>query len=171
VKALCSQEVVVYYNVDEIIFYDSAELKTVRETFSGWRIAFVVNVIEEHIDSDVKILKLDFASECNLCVGDMDADHLSDAQFCRHLSFFSSTNVDVKTYIQEFIEFMTVDYIDLVVESVHTKFALLPVVLMPISDTNSLSFGAAILTSVPRPTDQPVPRRTNPSTSMILPGR
>jgi hypothetical protein len=54
--------------VDEIIFYDSAELRTVRETFSGWRIAFIVSVLEERLSSDVVILKLDFDSKCTLCV-------------------------------------------------------------------------------------------------------
>jgi hypothetical protein len=41
------------------------------------------------------------------------------ARFCHHLSFFSSTNVNVNVYTQELIEFMTTVYVDLVVQSVH----------------------------------------------------
>jgi hypothetical protein len=62
VKALCPQEVIVYYNVDDITFYDSAEFKTVREKYTGWRIAFVVNVVEESLGSDLRVVKLDFDS-------------------------------------------------------------------------------------------------------------
>jgi hypothetical protein len=65
IEALCDQEVVVYYNVEELKIYESADFSILLETLREFSIAFVANVIKEKSESGTDVLVLDLESECH----------------------------------------------------------------------------------------------------------
>jgi hypothetical protein len=62
VKALCDNEVVLYYNIEELKIYESGDFKVELQTIRDFSVAFVVNVIKTNSESGAMVLELDLKS-------------------------------------------------------------------------------------------------------------
>jgi hypothetical protein len=77
IKALCDQEVIVYYNIEELTVYESADFSIELQTLKDFSIAFIVNVVESKTESGTATFKLDIESEWVLGIAwTLDADYL-----------------------------------------------------------------------------------------------
>jgi hypothetical protein len=121
VKALCEHEVVMYYNIEELTIYESAEFSVELQTLRDFSIAFVVNVIEDKTESGSATFKLDIDSKWKFPLrGVFEALNLrSAARYCRHLSIFKSLSHEIiKKYIKSIVEFVETTYLEIIVEYV-----------------------------------------------------
>jgi hypothetical protein len=121
IKALCEHEVVMYYNIEELKVYESADFGVELQTLRDFSIAFIVNVVEDKTEGGIATFKLDIESEwtCHMFrVCQLLTIH-SAARYCRHLSIFKSLGQEIiKTYVKSIVEFVETTYLDIVVEYV-----------------------------------------------------
>ncbi|KAJ7710708.1 hypothetical protein B0H17DRAFT_1223880 [Mycena rosella] len=96
IKALCSDEVLLYFTVDDIAFFGSSDFsQRPLNIYHGWKIAFIIDVVQEKVGSVTK-LKLDFGS----------------ARYSRHFSVMTETIDIAVTYFEKIVKFLTIDYLD-----------------------------------------------------------
>ncbi|KAJ7210092.1 hypothetical protein GGX14DRAFT_451427 [Mycena pura] len=95
-KALCSNEVLLHFTIEDIAFFGSSDFsQKPLEIYHGWKIAFIVDVVQEKVGSVTK-LKLDFGS----------------ARYSRHFSVVTETTGIAVAYFEKIVKFLTVDYLD-----------------------------------------------------------
>jgi hypothetical protein len=63
IKALCEDEVIVYYNIEELKVYEDAAFTVELHTLTNFSLAFIVNVIEEKTRAGTPSYRLDMESE------------------------------------------------------------------------------------------------------------
>ncbi|EKM50129.1 uncharacterized protein PHACADRAFT_153519 [Phanerochaete carnosa HHB-10118-sp] len=107
IKALCNQEVVLYFVIDEVLFYDSKDFSVAaKQTYQNWELALLINVVyEKEEEGKVTRCKLDFNS-CRFM-----------RQLCQWADF-DQTNEDALRYVQKLVDFFTGEYLD-VLEQAH----------------------------------------------------
>ncbi|KZT65463.1 hypothetical protein DAEQUDRAFT_524238 [Daedalea quercina L-15889] len=100
VKPVCSREAIVYFSVDEVLFYEDADFtKEPHRRYSGWEIAVLVDIIHE-FDGFVTRCVLDLASarpyhaHCKYS-GFEEHDEIAVAYCTRIVEFFSATYLDI----------------------------------------------------------------------------
>ncbi|EED84148.1 predicted protein [Postia placenta Mad-698-R] len=107
IKAICSREVVLYFTIEEVHFYDSADFeKEPCHSYSNWEIAVLVDVIYEKThDGHVTTCKLDLStarsyhSQCNF--GDIVASDETVLSYCTcMLTFFTEAYLDILESIE-----------------------------------------------------------------------
>ncbi|THG96118.1 hypothetical protein EW026_g5654 [Hermanssonia centrifuga] len=103
IQALCGEEVVLFFTVDEVVFYESDDFeKAPKQQYSNWEIAVIVNVIhQKEDDGNVTRIVLD----------------LSHCRFVHYLSDFpdyDDQDNDALECWQRLIDFFTVDYLDII---------------------------------------------------------
>ncbi|KAF7328255.1 hypothetical protein MVEN_02565400 [Mycena venus] len=107
VKALCSHEVLLYFTVEDIAFFESSDFSLEPlDIYHGWKIAFIIDVTQDKEGSVTK-LKLDF----------------STARYSRHFSIMPETIGIAVTYFEKIVKFLTIDYLDILTSySLHVVY-------------------------------------------------
>ncbi|KAJ7738254.1 hypothetical protein DFH07DRAFT_1064579 [Mycena maculata] len=104
IKALCSHEVLLYFSVEDIAFFESSDFsRKPLDIYHGWKVAFIVDVVQDTEGSGTK-LRLDF--------GCMILFLAFSARFSRHFSVMTETIEIAVTYFEKIVKFLTVDYLD-----------------------------------------------------------
>ncbi|KAI0700946.1 hypothetical protein BC835DRAFT_322712 [Cytidiella melzeri] len=104
VEALCGQEAVIYFILDDILFYDHDDIvpsvSKASSSFSDWKIAFLFNVSHEKLDDGN-------TTRCNL--------DLSSGRFMEQHSQFPEYDVssDEKELLTHLLDFFTAEYFSL----------------------------------------------------------
>ncbi|KZT64494.1 hypothetical protein DAEQUDRAFT_678489 [Daedalea quercina L-15889] len=100
VKPVCSREAIVYFSVDEVLFYEDADFtREPHRRYSGWEIAVLVDIIHE-FDGFVTRCVLDLTSarpyhaHCKYG-GFEEHDEIAVAYCTRIVEFFTSTYLDI----------------------------------------------------------------------------
>ncbi|KAJ6541182.1 hypothetical protein DFH09DRAFT_1174690 [Mycena vulgaris] len=96
IKALCSNEVLLYFTVEDIAFFATSDFsQKPLDIYHGWKVAFIIDVVEDKEGSVTK-LRLDFGS----------------ARYSRHFSVMPETIDIAVTYFEKIVKFLTIDYLD-----------------------------------------------------------
>ncbi|TFY68932.1 hypothetical protein EVJ58_g722 [Rhodofomes roseus] len=100
VKPVCSREAIIYFSVDEVLFYEDADFtREPHRRYNGWEVAVLVDITHE-FDGFVTRCVLDLASarpyhsHCKYS-GFEEHDEIAVAYCTRIVEFFSSTYLDI----------------------------------------------------------------------------
>ncbi|KLO12433.1 hypothetical protein SCHPADRAFT_420281 [Schizopora paradoxa] len=108
VRAMCKREVILYLDMQDVLFHMGGAFSDhPHHRFSGWKIAFIVDVVcEEERHGAVKRVKLD----------------ISSARYCEHLSFFGEQTFEEEIMIRlrsTLVRYLTEYYLLLIKLSGH----------------------------------------------------
>ncbi|PCH38353.1 hypothetical protein WOLCODRAFT_115316 [Wolfiporia cocos MD-104 SS10] len=102
IKPICSREAVLYFTVDEVTFYDSADFEAApSQRYTGWEIALLVDLIHE-VEADGQITR---------CKIDMTTARLYH-QFCAFTGLDEHDEIAL-TFCSRLVEFFSGEYLDI----------------------------------------------------------
>ncbi|CCM02877.1 uncharacterized protein FIBRA_04991 [Fibroporia radiculosa] len=102
VQPVCSRETILYFTIDEILFFESDDLSVETQyRYGGWEIAILVDIVhEKNSDGHVTSCKLDLTTArpyhrfCSF--PNIDSSNELELSYCtRILEFFTSSYLDV----------------------------------------------------------------------------
>ncbi|KAJ7651380.1 hypothetical protein FB45DRAFT_820896 [Roridomyces roridus] len=110
IKALCSHEVLLYFNIDHIAFFEGSDFsQEPLHVYHGWKVAVIADVVQDKPQDSVTQLRLD----------------LDSLRFSRHFSSMGETTDIVEAYFGRIVKFLTNEYVDvLTTYSLHIVYHL-----------------------------------------------
>ncbi|CAL1696314.1 unnamed protein product [Somion occarium] len=103
VQALCSREVILTFDIHNIAFFKTSDFESEgpEALYADWTISFIVGVVR---DKGSKHITLD----------------LNSARYASRFSSYKKVDTIVVKYFEDIVKFLTVDYLDILVQySVH----------------------------------------------------
>ncbi|KAJ3554928.1 hypothetical protein NM688_g2854 [Phlebia brevispora] len=103
IRAVCNQEVILFFTVDEVLFYETTDFDSApKASFNNWEIAVLANVIQlKEENNNVTRIKLDLRNSCRFVPAYCDFqgydehDEVSLRFWTRLIDFFTTEYVDI----------------------------------------------------------------------------